>query len=363
MNALLHEKLKNVKWGEYRLGNLFDIQNTLSFNKDELVVGSEYDYVTRTSQNQGILQETGFVNKENINPAGNWSLGLLQMDFFYRRKDWYAGQFVRKIIPKIQLSKDSVLYFTALLNKQKQRLLSVLVRDVDSVFLSTKVSLPINSDGQIDFGFIEDFITEIETERIENLKTYLSIAGLNDYTLTPDEQQILKDFENRKIEWSDFTYRSIFNKIVQGRRLKKDDQISGTIPFVMAGTTNAGIVNYISNPVASFPKNSITVDIFGNAFYRNYDFGAGDDTGVYWNNEKEYSKEAMLFFTTAMEKSLFGKFDFGKKLRSSQSSNFNIQLPTKDNHPDYQAMETLISAIIKLVIKDVVLYMNEKSGN
>ncbi len=70
----------------------------------------------------------------------------------------------------------------------------------------------------------------------------------------------------------------------------------------MAGTTNTGVVNYISNPMASFPQNSITVDIFGNTFYRNYAFGAGDDTGVYWNNEKEYSKKTMLFFTASISK-------------------------------------------------------------
>lgn len=64
------------------LGDLFKVENTLSFNTDKLVSGKEYDYVTRTSLNQGILQTTGFVNEENINPAGTWSLGLLQMDFF-----------------------------------------------------------------------------------------------------------------------------------------------------------------------------------------------------------------------------------------------------------------------------------------
>jgi len=113
----------------------------------------------------------------------------------------------------------------------------------------------------------------------------------------------------------------------------------------MAGITNSGVVNYISNPVASFPKNSITVDIFGNVFYRNYDFGAGDDTGVYWNNEKEYSKETMLFFAIAMGKSLCGKFSYGKKLRSSQSLNFKIQLPTKNGKIDFEFMESFIAEL------------------
>ena len=72
--------------GEYRIGDLFEIEKTKSFNKDKLTAGSEYDYVTRTSENQGILQQTGFVNQANINSEGSWSLGLLQMDFFYRNK-------------------------------------------------------------------------------------------------------------------------------------------------------------------------------------------------------------------------------------------------------------------------------------
>ena len=74
--------MDSVQWGEYRLGDLFDIEKTLSFNTDKLIEGDEFDYVTRTSLNQGILQSTGFVNEENINEAGTWSLGLLQMDFF-----------------------------------------------------------------------------------------------------------------------------------------------------------------------------------------------------------------------------------------------------------------------------------------
>ncbi|NJS41456.1 type II restriction endonuclease [Candidatus Gracilibacteria bacterium] len=40
--------------------------------------------------------------------------------------------------------------------------------------------------------------------------------------------------------------------------------------------------------------------------------------------------------------------------------NLSIQLPIKDNHVDYDIMELLVSAIQKLVIKDVVLYADQK---
>ena len=349
------EILNKVKWGEFRLGDLFEIQSTLSFNKERLTNGDEYDYVTRTSQNQGILQRTDFVNQENINPAGNWSLGLLQMDFFYRENPWYAGQFVRKITPKKliaeKLNKRSIIYFSTILNKQKDRLLSVLVRDVDKVFQNIKVQLPTQNE-KINFDFMENFVAELEA--------YLSAAGLKDYTLTTEEVRALEAWETEQVNFVKFAFREIFDNIKQGRRLKKDDQKPGDIPFVMAGVTNTGVVNHISNPVASFPENSITLDIFGNAFYRSYPYGAGDDTGVYWISENGLLKEAMLFLTAAMQKAVEGKFSYGKKLRSSQSLNIKMSLPSENGKPDYAYMQTLISAVQKQVIKDVVHYADEK---
>ena len=68
----------------------------------------------------------------------------------------------------------------------------------------------------------------------------------------------------------------------------------------------------------------------------------------------------MLFLATAMEKSISGKYSYGKKLRSSQSFDFKMNLPVSNSKPDYDAMATLISAVQKLVIRDVVLYADKK---
>lgn len=219
------------------------------------------------------------------------------------------------------------------------------------------IQLP-TKDGKIDFEFMDDCIRELEEERIHELSAYLTVSGLDNYELSSEEKESLDAYGS--IMFGECKFKDIFDKIKQGRRLKKDDQIVGNIPFVMSGRTNTGVVGYISNPIALFPKNSITIDIFGNSFYRSYDFGAGDDTGVYWNDKTQYSKEAMLYLTTAMEKTLLGKYSYGKKLRSSQSFNFKMQLPTKDGKIDFSYMELLISAVQKLVIKDVVLYADEK---
>ena len=365
IDAPLNKKLSEVKWGEYRLGDLFEIQNTLSFNADQLTFGSDYDYITRTSLNLGILQETGFVNKENINEAGTWSLGLLQMDFFYRRKPWYAGQFIRKIIPKFEVTESSVLFFTTLLNKQKPKLLSVLVRDVDKTFLNVVIRIPVLDNGEIDFGFISSFIAELEAERIKELEAerikeleaYLTIAGLKNYELTSEEHEVLDSYKDW--EWNTFNLEDLFGKSTRGRRLKSADRIPGELPFVTAGEADEGISDFIGNDVTVFSENTTTIDMFGSAKYRNYRYGGDDHVAIV--HTEALPKLASIFVTSAIHKSSHnGQFDYSKNFYAKDADALNIQLPSRNGLPDYDCMATFISAIQKEVIKDVVLFANLK---
>ncbi|MCQ2355048.1 MAG: restriction endonuclease subunit S [Clostridia bacterium] len=358
MNASLNEKLRTVKWGEYKLGTLFDIENTLSFNADKLVDGTEYDYVTRTSTNQGILQTTGFVNEDNINSSGTWSLGLLSMDFFYRYKPWYAGQFIRKIIPKVSIPENTVPFFSTILNKQKPILLSVLVRGVDEAFKNISVKLPQTAEGKIDFDFMESFVAELEAERVAELSAYLMVSGLDNYELSSDEKKALKNYQSLK--WNTYNLEKLFGKSTRGKRLKGDDRISGTLPFVTAGEAAEGISAYISNEVEVFEKNTTTIDMFGSAKYRNYKYGADDHVAVV--HTEAVPMRASIFLTSAIHKAAHtGKFDYGHNFYAKDADALDIMLPTKDGKPDYDAMSTLISAVQKLVIKDVVKYADEKT--
>lgn len=358
VDTLLDLKLKSVEWGEFILGDLFDSFNG-NFDIQKEHINGIGEYVITAG-----LTENGILGRCDVE-AKTFDENTITIDMFgntfYRQFKYKMVTHARvfSLKPKFEITENQGLFLANafhFLNKKfgYENMCSW------TKIKSEKIKLP-TKNGKIDFEFMESFIAELEAYHIAELEAYLAATGLKDYILNDKEEAVLEEFKNEKIKFSEFTYESVFNKIVQGRRLKKDDQISGNIPFVMAGTTNTGIVNYISNPVASFPENSITIDIFGNTFYRGYEFGAGDDTGVYWNNEKKYPKTTMLFFTTSIAKSLFNKFDFGKKLRSSQSLNFKLILPTQNKQPDYEIMETFISAIQKLVIKDVVLYADKKT--
>jgi len=338
------------------LKDLFTIKRGKRLTVENRIKGNR-PLITAGYENTGVAEFIGNNNQE-IFPEDTITIDMFA-NTFYRNYSYSADDNILVLFDKEKIPSQAKNFIVSLINKTLSTKFSYGKQYRMGSFEETKISLPIKNQ-KIDFDFMEKFIAELEAERIAELEAYLVATGLKDYVLTDEEQQVLDGFESGKFEWREFSYKNIFNKIIQGRRLKKDDQIAGNIPFVMAGISNTGVVNYISNPVASFPKNSITIDIFGNTFYRDYDFGAGDDTGVYWNSVKNYSKGTMLFFTVLMGKSVFGKFDFGKKLRSSQSLDFKIQLPTKNHQPDYKTMETLICAIQKLVIKDVVLYADRK---
>ncbi len=356
--------MKSVKWGEFRLGDLFEIIGTKSLDSNAIdFTDTGINFVGRTFEHNGIQ---GKIEKRDFEPNEPFTITATVIGNYkyvkYQKEPYYCSQNINKLTPNKNVFtrwSESIAYF-CITNIQKFVSLydgqqgGYKLNDIKNF----KISLPITVSGEIDFDFMELFIRELEKERISELNAYLLATGLKDYTLTSDEENALEAFNTS--EWGEYTFRDIFNNIKQGRRLKKKEQKEGSIPFVMSGTTNTGVVGFISNPVASFPANSITVDIFGNTFYRNYDFGAGDDTGVYWNDKENYSKERMLFFTTSMGKSVQRKFDYGKKLRSSQSFEIKMDLPIKDKSPDYEMMETFIKAVEKLVIKDVVLYTDRK---
>lgn len=147
--------------GGIKLYNLFSIHNVRGLNKDVLEEGTEFDYITRTSKNQGILQTTGKIDNIEFNEQNTWSLGLLQMTFFYRKRKWYAGQFVRKIVPKFQVTENVALYFTTLLNSKRQYFLQYLVSDIDRIFLDTEISLPLLNQ-KVDIQYINNFISAIK---------------------------------------------------------------------------------------------------------------------------------------------------------------------------------------------------------
>ncbi|GAA7753913.1 restriction endonuclease subunit S [Helicobacter pylori] len=371
----LSSQLNAIKWGEFKLGDLFEIEKTLSFNKDALTQGQDYDYITRTSQNQGVLQTTGFVNAENLNPPFTWSLGLLQMDFFYRKKSWYAGQFMRKITPKTEIENKInsriAHYFTTLLNAFKRPLLSVLVRDIDKTFREQKIQLPLKPTANtqtlkdIDFHFMEKFIAELEQCRLAELEAYLKATGLSNTTLSNDEENALKLFKCG-LTWQSFKIVDIFEvkntRNILARDVVKD---SGTTPYLCASKENNAVNSYI-NYNADFLDKGNCIFIGGKTFvvtYQQKDFYSNDshNLALYLKDTHSKTKLNQLFIITCIYKALNNKYSWGDSISNTKIQNDSILLPTNPHGKiDFNFMHTLINALMKQTIQGVVQYSKAK---
>ena len=151
----------------------------------------------------------------------------------------------------------------------------------------------------------------------------------------------------------------MFGKSTRGRRLKSADRILGDLPFVTAGETDEGISAFIGNDINVFSSNTITIDMFGSAKYRNYKYGGDDHIAVV--HTEELPKFASIFVTSAIHKSSYtSKFSYSRNFYAKDADELDVSLLIKNNEPNYETMETLISAVQKLVIKDVVLYTDKK---
>ena len=248
--------LQSVEWGEYKLGDLFEVKSNPQLDKSNFTFSEygKYPYFTRTIYNNGILGNVDYFDEEHKIQGECIAVGMLSMQFFYMQKDFYAGQFTKRLIPKdFVLNPRRAQFINSLLNKYSELFKSVLVRDFENKFINSNIQLPVKN-GSIDFEFMETFIADLEAQRIAELEAYLTAAGLKDYELTAEEEEALRKFNDKEIIFNGICFKNVFNKIVQGRRLKKEDQQPGEIPFVMSGVTNNGVANYISNPIAFFLK-------------------------------------------------------------------------------------------------------------
>lgn len=367
MNASLNEKLRNVKWGEYRMGDLFRRIETkkLPYKADELPSNPKGQYVlpclTSSFNNQGLNyyapRDGATVLKNVISLPSNSDVyrAYYQSRDFTVLSDAYAicWQFDDR-----EITAHQYLFMVMCINKVTDLSIYSYKNKLGgwNVVKDKYIKLP-QKDGRIDFAFMDSFIAELEAERVAELSAYLTVSGLDNYELSKAEERAIANYSS--FEWKSFNIKALYGKSTRGKRLKSEDRIPGTLPFVTAGEAEEGVSAFIGNDVEVFEKNTTTIDMFGSAKYRNYRYGGDDHVAIV--HTENVPMKAAIFVTSACHKAAHtGKFDYGHNFYAKDADALDIMLPSKDGKPDYQAMELLISAIQKLVIKEVVRYADRK---
>lgn len=360
-------------WKEFNLSELFEIETTKSFDKKNLdfAIDGDCDFVGRSSADNGIQ---GKMHKLNIEPNNSETFSLVQIGeniAIWRERPWYASQNIFKLTPKVDEIKKVPLFIKTAIDKS----MSIYSGGVYTSYptkkslFETNILLPTTPSGEPDWDFMEQYIAELEEERVAELEKYLIATGLDDYELTEEDKATLslsaksasyedgysEDFDG--IWWKEFRIGDLFD-IFHGKRLTKADRIPGDLPLLTAGENNQGVAEFIGNEWPSY-ENPITIDMFGNCFYHSGLY-TGDDN-IYFFTNKDISEKAKLFISATLKKTLNGKYTYGKQFRQNDANTLIAKLPVlPDGTPDFEYMEKYIRAIEKLTIKGVVEWQDKK---
>lgn len=372
------------EWKEFKLSELF-IKKTIKGvpKKEENLKANENGY-HMFGQNikyqypQKILLDDKYLQKvEKDKPiiaytSSSSEIGMID-ESFYRSGDNGAFQ---GLFPKFtKYNKRHILYILTLLQKHFINFgYSTGMSDV----INLKIMLPF-LNGEIYFTYMEKYIEELEALCIEELDAYLLTTGLKDYKLTKYDEEILGRFnklsgnclDNKTSKLDDmtefttgeFTVRELFGEefIFRGKRIKSSDRKLGDLPFVTAGTGEMGISSYICREQTRvFSKDTLTIDMFGNVFYRGYKYGADDHVTVLENSKNKFSRYCLQFMQPLIEKFIEGQFTYSRNFYPKDSYDIKIKLPVHRKKLDCEFMEKFIIVVQKLVIRDVVLWADKK---
>ncbi len=366
ITALLNEKLESVEWGEYVLGNFFEVNSSKKIYHANSVqiyntrISGSFPYVVRMTTNNGIkgyiIDDIEYTNNEN-------TLTFAQDTFtvFYQKDKYFTGNKVKVLTPLfLNVSPKILRFFAICIQKSISKLSWGVGSTVDSI-LNIDISLPLKGEN-INFDFMENFITELEAERITELEAYLKISGLNNYELSNVEKKVINDFLT--LDFEEYDLIKVFDVENTSNILSSCIiENSGTIPYLSASAENNAVSSYIRYD-KKYLKKGNCIFIGGKTFvvtYQEKDFYSNDSHNLvlYLRNNKP-TKANQLFLVTCIYKCLSCKYSWGDSVSKKKIKQDKLYLPSKNGKVDFEIMETLISAIQKLVIKDVVLYTDKK---
>lgn len=353
----------------------------LNLKKSTLPKEASGDYnlpaITCTTQNNGIScyvpREKATIFKNCISVAANGDApAFYQPHDFTILQDAYVLKFKGE-----ELSDLHYLYFVSLL----QKILTKFDWNNKSGWEKVKqekIELPISKDGTIAFEFMENYIKELETERIKELEAYLQVTGLKNYTLSAKEKEALNAFEAAQnererervsgapLKWREFKIGELFS-VKSNPQLNKDSfefAENGEYPYFTRTCLNNGINGYVNylDEEHKIKGNGLAVGMLGmQFFYMQKDFYAGQFTKTCYPKFKKFNQKIAHFFITYLNKQ---QSQFQAVLVRDFEKTFNetkILLPINQNNQiTFEFMENFISAVQKEVIKSVVLWSEKR---
>ena len=350
--------LKNTEWQGFKIGKIFE-QLLRGSNKGH----SNEDCQFGVSYNGAKYNDNGVTGFVETNEkfkifkgnaivfvmTGEGSVGLS----VYKKEDFVPSSNVFVGYSSV-LNRWNGLFLVTAINNGADRYNYGYIRNEKRLF-NEKILLPVKSDGLPDWQFMEDFMKQIERDKIATVLSYYN-KSLNNNDLWGGVEHWAWS-ENC---WAAFAIQDIC-EIHSGVRLTKQDMQEGKIPFIGASDSNNGITAFIANKNASLDKDVLGVNYNGSVvenFYHPYECLFSDDVKRLKIKSKQAGKYAYLFLKTMILKQK-SKYQYGYKFNATRMAKQKILLPVNaDNQPDWANIERFIQ---RIELEKIICYLKSKN--
>ena len=311
IDSPLDNKLLEVKWGEFKVGDLFKIQKiTKMLSKEDLQSSFEYPVYSSDSSNNGII---GYTNEPEFICDEDHPVYVTFGDHtrtFNIAKYSFSVLDNVKVLEPCTSDVNSLLFMVSCWKKQIPNL---GYSRHWKVAKNCVISLPITNGREINFDFISSFIAELEAERIKELEAYLKVTGFDNYELTKEEEDSLAIIEAKNVIWCEFKMEELFERIstiklpYKAKELPEEATDNFVLPCLTSSFKNQGLNYYapkdgatILKDVISIPSNS---DVY-RAYFQSKEFTVLSDAyAIRWKDKSMHiSQNQYLFMVMCINK-------------------------------------------------------------
>ncbi len=375
----LSSQLNAIKWGEFRLGDLFEASNG-DFDIQKRHINHRGEFViTAGLSNNGVLGQSDI--KAKVFESHTITIDMFGCAF-YRSFPYKMVTHARvfSLKPQFEINHKIGLFLSTLFFGYPKKfgyenMCSWAKIKNDKVILPLKPTAKTQTLEDIDFNFMEKFIAELEQCRLAELEAYLKAAGLENTTLSSEEENALNVFNDKNsggggntpcgLTWQNFRLGDLFEVLPYKKRFDANkiniyaNKTKDAYPYVVRTSLNNGVRGYLKENkdflnegnTISFGQDTATM------FYQQKPYFTGDKIKILQCKNPNFNKINALFFIASLTKA-FKNFSWGSASFSvSIIENQIISLPTtQDGGMDFNFMHTLINALTKQVIQGVVEY-------
>ena len=285
-----------------------------------------------------------------------------------------VGLYLTTVLYKALATKYDWHYKAGWNRVQEEKILLPIQTDENNNPIIDETNL-YHEEGFIpDWKYMEKRVAELEELRVAELAAYLEETGLIDYILTEQEEKLLL----AEPEMAKFKLSDLFESFNGDTDLQKTHMNGLGYDVVSSGRENHGIIGKTDVEAKIFNADTITIDMFGNCYYRDSQYKMVTHARVFSLSPLfEGLNNVNGQYIVSQFQHLPVIYNYSNMCSWKKIKNDTISLPIQTDEynnpvidqdktyhpegyiPDWDFMERYIRAIEKVVIADVVKYKDE----